>query len=276
VKNGTTPATNTNITVEWLSYANVNRLDVGTVFHSETTPVSIDSTQNIVKGDKQNNTATASGDAFEALVAVANAAAPTRTEGSVVVLRTNLAGDLVVTLDGETVPVSGTITASNATGNVANGVADSGNPVKVGGRVETSLASATMLADANRSDLVTDMDGVQYFKLFPEADLITERVTDTTGTATAFTNFGATASARNLVYGYSVFNASATDGFLDLRDGVAGTVLWTIPLPKGGGANIVSPFPICKTAANTALAYDVSAALTTVYISVVGRKSKVT
>jgi hypothetical protein len=173
-----------------------------------------------------------------------------------------------------TVTTVGTVTTLTG-GGVAHGGSDSGNPIKLGAKAETSLAGITPVSDTQRTDLYADSDGVQFVKLFPEADLITERIADTAGNSTAFTNFAATASARNLIYAISIFNASATDGYVDFRDGTAGAILWTAPAPKGGGSVIVAPFPLFKSSVNTALAYDVSEALTTVYISVTGRKSKV-
>ena len=107
------------------------------------------------------------------------------------------------------------------------------------------------------------------------ADVISERVTDTAGTSAAFTTFGAVASTKNYVTSIALYNSSATNGFVDFRDGTAGAVLWTMPLPTLGGSVISSAVPLFKTSANTALAYDVSGALTTVYISISGFQSKV-
>lgn len=56
-----------------------------------------------VAGGKTNNNAAPGATNIGALPAVANAAAPTQTEGNMVALRTNLAGDLAVTLDSEAV-----------------------------------------------------------------------------------------------------------------------------------------------------------------------------
>lgn len=111
------------------------------------------------------------------------------------------------------------------------------------------------------------------FNEYPFADTISERVTDTSGTSTAFTNFGATAGTRNFVTAISVYNSSATAGYIDFRDGAGGAILWTVPLPAGGGAVLSTNGFFFKTSANTALAYDVSGALTTVYISISGFKS---
>jgi len=56
---------------------------------------------------------------------------------------------------------------------------------------------------------------------------------------------------------------------VDFRDGSAGSIIFTAPAPATGGSVINFPVPL-KGAANTALAYDVSGALSTVYISVIG------
>lgn len=107
VKNGgSAPASNTDITIDWIKCSNVNRLDVGTMFTTEPIQVAINQNGQEVVGDKQNNTATPSATAFESLTAIANASAPTRTEGNVGALRTTLSGDLAITLDGETVGLS--------------------------------------------------------------------------------------------------------------------------------------------------------------------------
>lgn len=166
--------------------------------------------------------------------------------------------------------------AVTVVGGVAHDAADSGNPIKIGGKAVATPSTATMVAAADRSDITVDLDGALLVRSDNTlGDLISERVSDTTGTSTAFTNFGATASTRNYIRAISVYNTSASAGYVDFRDGTGGTILWTMALPAGGGAIINADSPIFRTSANTALAYDVSAALTTVYISVSGFKSKV-
>jgi hypothetical protein len=161
------------------------------------------------------------------------------------------------------------------TGTVAHDSVDSGNPQKIGAKAETSLAGITAVADADRTDLYADADGVLLVKPFvPFGDVKNERIADTGGTSTAFSNFGAVASTRNYLTTIVVYNNSATAGFVDIRDGTAGSVLFTVPAPAGSGSVINFPVPLRQPTANTALAYDVSAALTTVYISVVGFQSK--
>jgi len=162
-------------------------------------------------------------------------------------------------------------------GGVAHDSADSGNPVKVGARAAATLSDDTMVANGDRTDAVSDLDGALLVRSgFPLGDLISERITNTDGSSTAFTNFGATASTRNYVTAISLFNSSATAGYVDFRDGTAGSVLFTVAIPAGGGAVIANGgVPLFGTTANTALAFDVSAALSTVYISISGYKSKV-
>lgn len=169
-----------------------------------------------------------------------------------------------------------TMPTTTVTGTIAHDSADSGNPQKIGAKAESAISTATMVADGDRTDLYADIDGVLMVRSDrPLGDLLSERLSNTDGTSTASTVFGATASTRNVITGYSVYNASATAGYLDLRDGTAGAILWTVPLPATGGANFAIPSGIFRTTANTALAIDVSAALTTVYISLTGFKSKV-
>lgn len=175
-----------------------------------------------------------------------------------------------------TVTTCSTVTTLTG-GGVAHDGADSGNPVKVGARAAATLSDDTMVANGDRTDAVSDLDGVLLMRGgFPLGDLISERVSNTDGNSTAFSNFGATASTRSYITAISLFNSSATAGYVDFRDGTAGSVLYTVAIPAGGGAIIaMGGSPLFRTSSNTALAYDVSAALSTVYISVTGYKSKV-
>jgi hypothetical protein len=192
---------------------------------------------------------------------------------------------------GGSITVDGTVTANAGSGtftvdlganndiqgDVAHDAADSGNPIKIGAKVETSPKGITVATDGDRTDLYADSDGQLVVKVGTTgADLISERVSDTAGTSAAFTNFSAVASTYNYVTAITIANTSSTDGYVDFRDGAAGSVKWTVPIPANGGATVTcGGTPLFKTSANTALAYDVSAALSTVYISVSGYQSKV-
>ncbi|RJO60321.1 MAG: hypothetical protein C4542_09525 [Dehalococcoidia bacterium] len=196
-----------------------------------------------------------------------------------------ITGDAANGLDVDVTRVSGDVTIVQATaanlnaqvvGAVAHDAVDAGNPIKIGAKAVSSLEAVTLVASGDRTDGYADLDGAILVRQSAAlGDLVSERVTNADGVATAFTNFAAVAGVKNYVRGYSVYNSSATPGYLDFRDGAAGAVLWTVPLPANSGANIVSDEPLFKTSANTALAYDVSAALDTVYISVTGFQSKV-
>jgi hypothetical protein len=191
--------------------------------------------------------------------------------------RVTIANDSTGILAGVTTVTTVTTVGTLTGGGIAHDSADSGNPVKVGARAATTLSDDTMIANGDRSDMVADLDGALITRLgFPMGDHISENVSNTNGTSTAFSNFGAVASTRSVIYGYSIFrtDAGTTPIYVDFRDGTAGAVLWSVVLPPNGGANLASPVPLFKTTANTALAFDVSAATTTVYISVTGCKTK--
>lgn len=190
--------------------------------------------------------------------------------------------------------VSGTVTANAGTGNfsvaqatasslnaqvvgdVADDSVDAGNPVKIGAYAEANPSTSVLVADADRVNIHADIDGILLSKPFTSyGDILVERVTNTDGASTALTTFGATVGARNFITMISLYNSSTTNGFVDIRDGTAGTVLLTLPLPANGGSVLNLTLPLRQTTANTALAFDVSAALTTVYLSFIGFKSKV-
>ena len=165
-------------------------------------------------------------------------------------------------------------------GAVAHGSGDSGNPIKIGFKAETSPKGITLVADGYRTDAYADADGLLMVKLNTSgADVISEAVSNTDGASTAFTNFSAVANTKNYITSYNVFrtDAGTTPIYVDFRDGTSGSVLYRAVIPPNSGSNS----PPCagpalfKTSANTALAFDVSAATTTVYISVSGYQSKV-
>lgn len=201
---------------------------------------------------------------------------PASQSGTWTVQPGNTANTTAWKVDGSAVTQPVSIATNQPTGTVAHDGVDSGNPVKVGWKAVTSPKALTLVANSDRTDAYADSDGMLMVKLNTAfGDLVSERVSNTDGASTAFSNFSAVASTRNYVTAISVFNSSATAGYVDFRDGTGGSVLFTVALPAGGGAVLSSAFPLFRTTANTALAYDVSAALTTVYISMSGFQSKV-
>ena len=242
--------------------------------------------------------ASAGGETGTVFLGVRNDAAASKTsaDGDFSAIATDSAGRVGIADLGGSVTVDGFTTVGGAayvrltdgtntvsvnangglevTGGVPHDSVDAGNPLKLGAKAEASVTAVTNVADADRTDVYADINGVLITKdHVPYGDIIVTRVTDTGGTSTAFTAFGATASQRNYITTITVYNSSTTNGFLDLRDGAAGTVIYTIPLPALGGATISFQVPLRQPTVNTALAYDVSAAITTIYISAVGFKS---
>jgi hypothetical protein len=173
-------------------------------------------------------------------------------------------------------PVRITNGTSYASDDVAEGTASSGNPVPVGGLVESSLAGITALDDADRSTLSTDTDRALYVRTYGSmGDIVQERTTNTDGASTAFASGLAAPGAGVKIYlsACSLSNTSASAITVDIRDGAAGSVLWTLSVPAGSGNNFTWDVPL-KFTANTAVAFDASAATTTLSIACNGFKSK--
>ncbi len=172
-----------------------------------------------------------------------------------------------------TVTTVGTVTTLTG-GGVAHDGADSGNPIKIGTKCE-STPSAQVVADGDRSDVLSDMDGAVFVRSgCTIGDCLVESISNTNGNATAFSVFTTGAGIRNVITDIVAYNSSATAGYVIITDGSGGTTLMTVPLPAGGGAVINLQTPI-KSTANTALYYDVSGALTTVYLTITGYRTKV-
>ncbi len=196
-------------------------------------------------------------------------------------------GSLSIDDGGNTITVDGTVTANAGTGTMTvdlganNDVTVSGenahdgttlgNPVLGGARATNSVEGITQVANADLTHIAADLNGVQLSRPHTTLEeIISERISNTNGTSTNFSTFNAGgAGIHNYVTDITVLNTSATDGYVDIRDGSAGSVLWTLPLPANGGATHSFTLPL-RSSANTAVAYDVSAALTTVYISMNG------
>ena len=170
-----------------------------------------------------------------------------------------------------TVDNAGTFAVQGA-GDIAHDAADSGNPVKVGAKATNSVEGRTQVAANDRTDVLADLNGVLITRPHTTLEeILSARVSIATGTSTDFTSvFTAGGSGvHNYITTITIYNSSATDGFVDFRNAAAGGVVFTAPAPATGGSVINFPVPL-KFADNTVVAYHVSGALTTVYISVIG------
>lgn len=189
-----------------------------------------------------------------------------------------LDGKVTACNTGAVVLSSGTVTTlTTLTGSgIAHDSADSGNPHKIGAKATASVLGGTPVAAADRTDLFAGTDGVLIGRPHTSLeDIISEQKTNTDGSSTAMTGaFAATASQRIYLTSLIIANSSATNITVDIRDGSAGSVLATFPVPASGGCIHAFPVPL-RFSANTALAFDGSAAATTLTVSAVGFKAKI-
>ena len=179
-----------------------------------------------------------------------------------------------VTISNDSTGILAGVTTLTGSG-VAHDAADSGNPHKIGAKATTALSGVTLVADADRTDARSAADGALLVRDICLEDVVQERTTNTDGASTAFASGLAApgAGVRLWITKVTIANSSASFCTVDLRDGAAGSVLWTLPVPATGG--VVERFdPPLKLTANTALAFDASAATTTLSISANGFKSK--
>lgn len=156
---------------------------------------------------------------------------------------------------GNSITVDGTVTASNTTGNVAHDSADSGNPVKTGGRARTS--DITSVANDDRVDSIHDKSGRQI--IFPYClpeNLVSGAITTAmTGTTSTSLISAPGAGLYNYITQVTVSNSHATVGTdVTLQDGSGGTAFYTIPAAAVyGGAAITFNPPLKQPTSNTAL-----------------------
>lgn len=163
---------------------------------------------------------------------------------------------------------------ASVSGDVAHDSADAGEPVKVGAKAETSLSGVTLVADGDRTDLYAGVDGVQIVRPHTNLeDLVSGVDTDTDASSTAVIAAQG-AGIKVYVTDVTIANSSATNVTVDLRDGTAGSVKWTFPVPANGGVTMSFTNPL-GFSANTAVAVDPSAAASTITTSVLGFKSKI-
>ena len=172
-----------------------------------------------------------------------------------------------------TVDNGGTFAVQSA-GAVAHDAADSGNPVKMGGKASSALSAVTLVADADRTDLYAGLDGVQIVRQNSVLEDIVSGVAAVTDGSSTSVIAAQGASIRTYVTDVIIANSSATAVTVDLRDGAAGSVKATFPVPANTSGVVFSFRTPLKFTANTAVCADPSAAASTVTTTLVGFKSK--
>lgn len=191
----------------------------------------------------------------------------TEADGDYSVHRVDSTGALWVT------PAS----AFEVIGHVDHDTADSSNPpVKVGAVAKTALSGLTLVSAGDMTQLHAGVDGV----LIIRTDCNLEDIV--TATPIAITDGSSTsiiaaqgAGIKFYLKEITIANTSATAVTVDLRDGAAGSVKWTFPVPANT-SGIVKTFSVpLGFSANTAMCADPSAAASTITVSALGFKSKV-
>lgn len=141
-------------------------------------------------------------------------------------------------------------------GDVAHDGADSGNPVKIGGKA-TNVEPTAVSASGDRTNLITDLVGKLITLPYanPEnfvSGAITSAMTGTTSTSLVA---APAAGLRNYITTIIVSNAHATVGTdIVIQDGSGGTTLLTIPAAAVyGGAVITLPVPLRQPTTATAI-----------------------
>lgn len=176
---------------------------------------------------------------------------------------------------------SGTITSLTtlANGQTAHSAASTGSPVRVGGRVNTTLDTTLVQGDA--SDLMQTSAGQVIQKPFGSAENDWQYAAAASGivnTTTAVTIKAAgAASIRNFITGITIMAealGAATE--LVIRDGAAGTVIFRTKIPAAGlpTTNIKFQTPLKGTAATLLEVATLTASVTgAVYFNAQGYQS---
>jgi len=161
-----------------------------------------------------------------------------------------------------------------AVGSIAHDSADSTPPVKIGAKANADLSAITLVTAADRTDLYAGLDGVLIVRENSNLEsLISGTAAITDGSSTSVIASSG-AGVRSYITDVSISNSSATYVTVDIRDGTAGSVLWTFPAPATSGCVYRFASPLRGSAA-TAVAADPSAAASTITVSLGGFKSKV-
>jgi len=167
-----------------------------------------------------------------------------------------------------TITVDGTgtfVTQSTAAGNVAHDAADSGNPVKVGGKAITSELAA--VANADRTDFVADVHGRQIVSPYCNKEQAVSGTASATDTSNTAVLSAAGAGVKNYITSISIHNSSDTDTYVTIKDGT--TAKLVVAAPAKGGAVLNLSVPLASTA-NTAINFASAASVSTMYVSAVG------
>ena len=158
-------------------------------------------------------------------------------------------------VDGSAVTQPVSMATNTPVGNVAHDAADSGAPIKTGGRARTT--EITAVATDDRVDSIHDKVGKQIVLPYaiPESFVSGAITTAMTGTTSTSLVAAPGAGLRNYITTIIVSNSHATVGTdVIIQDGSGGTTLMTIPAAAVyGGAVITLPTPLRQPTTATAI-----------------------
>jgi len=165
-------------------------------------------------------------------------------------------------IQGTTQPIEGA---------AAHDAAAADNPVLVGGEARTTIPTAVADGDVVRS--MHDDHGRLVVSPHSPRDLVSQnRITLTSTTET--TLLAAVASVFLDLVLLVLSNESATEVRVDIRDSTGGTIRLSVDLAAdGGGAVIPLPVPLPQATVNNNWTAQLSAAVSTVYVTAVAVKN---
>lgn len=190
--------------------------------------------------------------------------------GSLVV---NLAsGGTLLTNTGNSLNVNVTNSFSLA-GDVAHDAADSGNPVKIGGRVVTTLSGIAAAAHDDRTNAIFDDIGRQVVVSGQVRDLMTHQATTITSSTSETTVLTAVASTFLDITLVVIANKSATATLVTFKDSTAGTIRFVVYVPAGQTIGFAPPRPVTQAAVNNNWTATCGSSVDSVYIFVQAEKN---
>lgn len=160
-----------------------------------------------------------------------------------------------------------------ANGQTAHDSGVTGSPLRIGAKAETALSGITLVADGDATDLHAGVDGVLITRPHCNLEDIVSGVASNTDGASTEVIAAAGSGVKQYLTSCTLINSSSSFAYCELKSGT--TVKWRFPVPATGGVTHTFNPPLPPNAANEAWNFDMSAATTTAYCSLVGFKSKV-
>lgn len=151
-------------------------------------------------------------------------------------------------------------------GAVAHDSADSGNPVKIGGKARQT--NPTAVADADRVDGFFDDVGRQVVVLNQARDLVGNQVTTITASTSETTIVTAGgAGVFNDLTSLTITNSSSTATLVTLKDATGGTTRAIYSIAANGGITIPFPTPKAQATANNNWTLTCGNSVSSIYVA---------